>query len=199
MRRSFVIASSLAFVLAVTACGDGEREQEATKPVTATFELSGSGKQKTLTGPESIEGGLVRIEFTNSTTDRAGVQLFRGTEGHSGVEAREAAARWAEKGKPLPDWVKIEGGTPWAAPGETSSAVQELPAGDYMAVDFDSNAVTPLKVTAGGEGAKPPSTDARIEASEYRFTATGLKPGVNSVEFANAGKEPHFFAAAPLK
>jgi hypothetical protein len=199
MRRSFVIASSLALALAVSACGDDEREQEATKPVTATFELSGSGKQKTLTGPESIEGGLVRIEFTNSTTDRAGVQLFRGIEGHSGAEAREAAARWAEKGKPLPGWVKIEGGTPWAAPAEASSAVQELPAGDYMAVDFDSDAVTPLKVTGSHNGADPPTADARIEATEYSFTATGLEAGVNTVEFVNVGKEPHFFAAVPLK
>jgi hypothetical protein len=197
--RNFAIASSIALALAATACGNDKHEQEAAKPVTATFELSRSGKHKELTGPESIEGGLVRIEFTNSTNERAGVQLFRGTEGHSGPEARAAGARWGDEGKPLPDWVKIEGGTPWAAPGETSAAVQELPAGDYMAVDFDSNAVAPLKVTAGGNGAKPPSTDARIEATEYSFTATGLKAGVNTVEFANVGKQPHFFAAVPFK
>lgn len=141
----------------------------------------------------------MRLRFKNATNERGGVQLFRGTKGHSGAEAREAGARWGDEGKPLPDWVKIEGGTPWAAPGETSSAVQELPAGDYMAVDFDSNAVTPLKVTTGGDGAKPPSADARIEASEYRFTASGLKAGVNTVEFANIGRQPHFFAAAPYK
>jgi hypothetical protein len=197
--RSVAIPSMLALALLVTACGDDGQDQNAATAAPATFELSGSGKHKKLTGPESIEGGLVRIEFANSTTDRAGVQLFRGTEGHSGAEAREAGARWGDEGKALPGWVRIEGGTPWAAPGETSSAVQELPAGDYMAVDFDSNARTPLKVTTASNGAKPPSTDARIEATEYRFTATGLKAGVNTVEFANTGKQPHFFSAVPYK
>ena len=198
MSRRFLIASSIALVLTVTACGDDDPAQQ-TKPVSATFELSGSGKQAKLNGPESIEAGLVRIEFTNSSKERGGIQLFRGTEGHSGIEAREAAAEWGDEGEPLPEWVKIEGGTPWADPGKTSFAVQELPAGDYMAVDFDSNARTRLKVTGGAKDAKLPSGGARIEATEYRFTATGLKAGVNTVEFANVGKQPHFFAAVPFK
>jgi hypothetical protein len=199
MSRNFAIPSMLALALAVTACGDAGQERKPANAVPATFELSGSGKHKKLTGPASIKAGLVRLKFKNSTNERAGVQLFRATAGHSGSEAREAAARWGEKGKPLPDWVKVEGGTPHVAKGETSTAVQELAAGDYMAVDFDSNAVTPLKATAGGNGAKPPSADARIEATEYSFTVTGLKAGVNTVEFANVGKEPHFFAAVPFK
>ena len=199
MIRHFAILSTLALALLVTACGDDGREQKAAKAAPAAFELSGSGKHKKLTGPSAITAGLVRLTFKNATSEHGGVQLFRGTRGHSGAEAREAGARWGDGGKPLPNWVKIEGGTPWAAPGETSSAVQELPAGDYMAVDFDSNAVTPLKVTTGDDGVSPPSADARIEASEYRFTATGLTAGANSVEFANTGKQPHFFAAAPFK
>lgn len=199
MSRNFAIPSMIALALAVTACGDARDEQKAAKAVLATFELSGSGKHKKLTGPASIKAGLVRLRFENSTDERAGVQLFRGTAGHSGSDARNAAALWAEKGKRLPDWVKIEGGTPHVAKGRTSTAVQQLPAGDYMAVDFDSNAVTPLKVTTGGDASKLPSTDARIEATEYRFTATGLKAGVNTVEFANTGKQPHFFAAVPFK
>ncbi len=198
MRRGLAVSSMLALALFVPACGDDDEAQGPAKPAPVAFELSGSGKQKKLTGPRSITGGLVRIEFTNSTDEGAGVQFVRGTAGHSGAEALKAAATWGEKGKPLPDWVKIEGGTATAARGKTSTAVQDLPAGDYMAVDIDSNAATPLKVT-GGEAGELPSADARIEATEYKFTATGLKAGANTVEFENVGKQPHFFAAAQYK
>ncbi|MCA1572601.1 MAG: hypothetical protein LC798_20345 [Chloroflexi bacterium] len=199
MSRNFAIPSMLALALLVTACGGDGQDQNAATAAPAAFELSGSGKHKKLTGPSSIKAGLVRLTFNNSTTARGGVQLFRGTAGHSGAQAREAAAAWGEDGKPLPNWVKVEGGTPHVGEGNTSTAVQQLPAGDYMAVDFDSNARTPLKVTPASDGAKLPSTDARIEATEYRFTATGLKAGANTVEFANTGKQPHFFSAVPYK
>jgi hypothetical protein len=199
MSCGVAIPSMLALALLVTACGDDGQDQNAATVASAAFELSGSGKHKQLTGPRSIEAGLVRLTFKNSTTERGGVQLFRGTAGHSGAEARDAAAAWGDTGKPLPDWVKVEGGTPHVGEGDTSTAVQRLAAGDYMAVDFDSNARTPLKVTTAGNGAKPPGSAARIEATEYRFTATGLRAGVNAVEFANTGEQPHFFSAVPYK
>lgn len=195
MERSLPVLSMLVLASFVTACG-GDNGGE---PVRATFELSGSGKQAKLSGPQSIKAGLVRIELKNSTNRSGGVQFVRGTEGHSGVEALRAASTWGERGRPLPAWVKIEGGTPSVPKGKTSTAVQELPAGDYMAVDIDSDVATSLKVTDGDGGGEPPSADARIEASEYKFTTSGLKAGTNSVEFENVGKEPHIFAAVQYK
>jgi hypothetical protein len=115
MSCGVAIPSMLALALLVTSCGDDGQDRNAATIASAAFELSGSGKHKQLTGPSSIEAGLVRLTFKNSTTERGGVQLFRGTAGHSGAEARDAAAAWGDRGKPLPNWVKVEGGTPMSA------------------------------------------------------------------------------------
>ena len=53
--------------------------------------------------PESVKGGLVEIEFTNSTKGDHSAQLVGAEAGHTPQEALEAGHAWGEKGKPLPD------------------------------------------------------------------------------------------------
>jgi hypothetical protein len=197
LKRS-VLAALAAFSLGLAACGDdddnGGSGDSASEPSRAAFTLSG----KKISGPKEIKGGLVEVTFKNNGDQGAGVQFVRGTDGHTGAEALKAAAAWGENGKALPTWVKIEGGTATAQKGSSTKATLVLPAGDYMAVDIDSNAATPVKVT-GGESAELPTTDGRIEASEYKFTSSGINSGRAQIEFDNVGKEPHFFVAVQYK
>ena len=49
-----------------------------------------------------------------------------------------------------------------------------------------------------GRGSSQP-TRGTIEATEYEFTASGLKPGSGTIKFDNAGGEPHFISGVGIK
>jgi hypothetical protein len=199
MRPVLASLAALALGLSVSACGDDEKKKGgAAGAKTASFEMTGSGKQVKLSGPASIEAGAVRLEFKNRSKDTAGVQLVRIEDGHTAAEAIKAAQAWGDKGKPLADWVRLVGGVAEAEPGTTSSSVQDLSAGNYAGVDIGTNEYAAFEVT-GGDGAELPTASSRIEAVEYSFKATGLEAGKLQVEFVNKGKEPHFALAAPIK
>jgi len=186
----------------LSACGDDEEEGgggQAEETQTLAIETSGSARSPKMTAPKSVEGGVVRIEFTNGAKGRHGLQLGYVTEeGRTPQDALRAAAAWGEEGKVLPEWIRLQGGVGSIASGESRTVTQELPAGRYFAVDIDTNAVAYFRVSGGG-GGEQPSAAAKIEASEYKFTAEGLKAGRNEVEFDNVGKEPHFVGGARIK
>lgn len=194
-------AAAAAVLLGVTAgCGSEDEKKsgsDAPKPTRAVVELTGTGKDLSFTGPRSIKGGLVEMQFTNSTKKGASAQLVGAGTGHTPQEALEAAQAWGEQGKPLPEWVRLPGGTGEVKPGDTTTVTQELPAGDYVVADIESNTNAPFKVTGGGATGSP-SAPGRIAASEYKFTATGLKTGKQKIVFDNTGAEPHFIAAAQM-
>jgi plastocyanin len=59
-----------------------------------------------------------------------------------------------------------------------------------------------LKVEGGESTGELPSTPATVTATEYKFQATGLKAGKNTIRFANDGEQLHHiiaFQAAPGK
>jgi hypothetical protein len=139
----------------------------------------------------------VEIQFTTSAKGDHGLQLVRVDGDHTGADVQKAGDAWGDKGKPLPDWMHIEGGIFIAGSG-TQTAVQKLEPGKYFAFDVDSDANKEFEVTGEGAG-ELPSTDGRIEAVDYSFKTSGLKAGKNQVTFANTGKQPHLALIAPIK
>jgi hypothetical protein len=197
MRRSVAVLSVCLFAAAsISACGRDE-EKQASKAVLAAFELTGLGKNLKLSGPDTVEAGLVEIQFKNSAKGDHGLQLVRVDDDHTAADASKAGDAWGDKGKPLPDWIHIEGGVFIGRSG-TQTAVQRLEPGNYVAFDVDSDTSKELEVTGEADG-ELPSTDGRIEALEYRFNTSGLKAGKNQVTFANTGRQPHFALIAPIK
>jgi hypothetical protein len=199
MRITLAAAAALLLVSAA-GCGSDDEEKsgsEAPKPTSMAVELSGSGKSLAFTAPQSVKGGLVELRFTNSTKKGASAQLVGADAGHTAEEALEAAQAWGEKGEPLPEWVSFPGGTGEVKPGTSTSVTQELPAGNYVVADIESNTNMAFKVTGKGASGSP-SAPGRIAASEYKFTATGLKAGKQKIVFDNTGAEPHFIAAAEM-
>jgi plastocyanin len=142
----------------------------------------------------------VRIRFKNSAKgdDDHSAQFLRIEGDHTVAEGIKAAEAWGDKGRPLPPWLRIAGGTGGTQPGRTSSAEQVLTAGRYAAIDIGSNEFAEFDVTEDG-GGELPTAVGRIEASEYKFDAQGLRAGRNRVEFVNVGKQPHHMLAAPFK
>jgi hypothetical protein len=194
MRRLPVVLAVLLTSLFVVACGDDDDSGGGSEVAVASFELTGDD----LTGPSSVEAGAVRVEFTNSSDDEGGVTIIRIEGDHTAAEATKAGEAWGEGGKPLPEWITFEGGSASVPPGESFSAVQDLSAGKYAAVDIDSNEFTEVEVTGDGD-AELPSTTATIDAVDYSFESSGLEAGTHDVLFTNSGEEPHFALAAPIK
>jgi hypothetical protein len=204
MKRSHTLQRVLAAVavaatVPVAACGDDDNEKSSSsKPTSVALELKPSGKTATMQAPDSIKAGTARITFTNSTKKEASGQLIRIEGDHSAKEVRDVSQAWGDKGKPLPDWVRLAGGTGSAKPGESQSVTQDLTAGKYIAFDIDSNVYSQFEVTGSGSG-ELSTPSARIDAKEYSFDASGLKAGKQEVTFDNKGKEPHFVVGLPIK
>jgi hypothetical protein len=198
---------TIAGVLALGAAGcgdddDGGGGSAAAKPAEASklaIELSGSAKKPTFEVPQSVEGGVVEISFTNSAKGGHSAQLVRAEQGHTPREALAAGKAWGEKGKGLPDWALTAGGLGDVEPGETATVTQALAPGKYLVADLETGANAEFEVTGEAAASELPSDGGTIEATEYEFTASGLKSGGAPILFANAGGEPHFIAAVGIK
>jgi hypothetical protein len=195
-RASACLILALGIVAALAACGG---DDEPPKPKTLAIELSQSGKNFRFSVPESVEGGLVRIQFTNSARGEHGAQLGRIQGQHTLDEALKAGDNWGGRGRALPSWLRLAGGVGTTPAGATRSANQFLPAGNYFVVDVDSNAGASFQITGDGGEEELPSAAATIKAAEYAFSAQGLKAGKNRILFDNVGREPHLLFAAPMK
>jgi hypothetical protein len=198
---------AIAGVLALGAVGcgddvDGGGGSAAAKPAEASklaIELSGSAKKPTFEVPQSVDGGIVVISFTNSAKGSHSAQLVRAEQGHTPQEALAAGKAWGEKGKGLPDWALTAGGFGDVEPGETATVTQELAPGKYLVADLETGANAEFEVTGEAPASELPSDGGTIEATEYEFTASGLKSGGAPILFDNAGGEPHFIAAVGIK
>ena len=198
IRSLIALLALLALGALMAACGDDDEEAVASDAAVAAFELSGSGQAAKMSGPGSVEAGAVQVDFKNSTKDDAGVTLVRVEGDHTAAQAVKAGRAWGEGNTPLPDWVRFVGGVASIGSGGTSTSVQSLRQGKYVAVDINTNAFAPFEVTGDGDG-ELPTTSARVEARDYSFEASGLKAGKGRVLFTNTGKEPHFALMAPIK
>jgi hypothetical protein len=180
------------------------------EPVALAIEATSSGDETYSLGtPESIEAGLVRLEFTNSTQEDADVQLLRIEDGHTIEEALEIVS--SEEGAPTPDWLKAAGGVGTTKAGETRQIEIVLEEGTYHAVDTGSSegedeqnhaekgGVASFEVSGGDGDAELPDADATIEMNEYSFVTEGLKAGTNRFVLRNAGDELHHTIAFALQ
>ena len=200
MRTRLIAALSLAVAaLALSACGsEGGTSAQPLEPATLTIEVSGSAKKSTLSAPKTTKAGLTELQLSGSAKGDHSIQLIRYDEGHSAQEAVKAGNAWGEGGKPLPDWVHLDGGIGSTGSSEPGSATVTLDPGTYVALDLEARGSAEFEVT-GDASSEEPTAAATIEAKEYSFTATNLKEGRGEVLFENTGKEPHIIAGAPLK
>ena len=203
--------TALAVALAATVGGCGGDDESTTDtggaapaettsaesaPSTLELTLSGTPKKATMTGPESVAGGLVEITFTSEVEGEHGAQLVRVDGERTPAEIDAAGDAWGDKGKALADWMHLEGGV-----NQEGTSTQVLEPGRYVAVDIGSDQKPSpshaFEVTEGEE-AELPQADARVEMKEYAFVAEGLKAGGQKVLVENTGSQPHFVLGAPL-
>lgn len=202
--RAEALAVAAALALIGAGCGSDDDNDdggggEPAQPSRLAIELSGSSKKPTFDVPDSVEGGVVEIEFTSSVGGEHSAQIVGARDGHTPQEALEAGAAWGEQGKPLPDWVILAGGTGDVRQGETATVTQELPPGSYVVADLATNVSAEFEVRGEAGAGEVAADGGTITATEYAFETEGLEAGRTTVLFDNAGQEPHLIGAIALK
>ena len=193
-------------MLGVAACGG---DDDGGEPVAVAIESAPAGDGRfELTVPESVEAGLVRLEFQNGTEEDAEAQLLRLDDGHTVEEALAAIA--SEDGK-IPDWLHAEGGVGRSSRASTGAVELVLEEGTYHVIDTgapegddvkshaESGATATIEVSGGDDGAELPEVDASIEMADYEFVTDGLEAGTNRFLLENTGEELHHTLIVPIK
>ncbi len=203
---------ALTAALALGACGDDDSEEgESSKPQTLAIEITERGKNRfAMSAPKSVKAGLVEISLRTPAGGRTmhDAQFVR-VEGNHTIG--EVFKYIAAEGAPTPPWLFAAGGVGQTPAGQTGTATQQLTPGKYFILDTgepegenvksyaESGATASLEVTGEAGGDELPKTDAKVTATDYSFSAQGLKPGMNQIEFDNAGKELHHLIAFPYR
>jgi plastocyanin len=201
-KRTVVSAVVLtALVGGLTACGDDDDSGDddaapAAEAIDLTVTASKSGDQYLFDIPAEIDGGLVNLTLTNTDQEPHEIAMVNVAEGTTPEDL--TAALLESDGGPIPDYVTRAAGVGFAAPGQSVTASQDIPAGDYVyfctfgeddAVHYKNGMLGAVTVAnEDGEGDLPDSVGS-ITAEDYTFTAEGLKAGTNKVKFENTGPD----------
>jgi hypothetical protein len=198
----------LAPVLTVGCGGSGDGDGDEAKSL--SIEASEPAKDSyRFEAPQSVEAGLVDIEFKNSGKLEHEAQLIRIEGNHTTDQALKAFDKVLQGGA-APDWFRGTGGVGTTAPGGTETVTQRLEPGSYVFLDsgepegrnvephYRQGAVSELEVTGEVSDASLPETDATVTATEYSFSSSGLKAGKNKFRFRNVGGQWHHLIVAGI-
>ena len=170
---------------------------DANAAPTVTFTAANNAYE----GPDTIPGGLTRIEFVNTDDKEHTLWLVKRDEGKTFDDVLGIFMALGSDPE-FPEWAVWHGGVA-AEPGETHAYTIDLTPGDYTVYSFSANAdgvpemftgmSTDLTVTEAEEtGATPPEADLRAEMVDYSFVVEGAPTaGSVIVELTNTGMEPH--------
>jgi hypothetical protein len=205
---AFAIGLALTSVMLVAACGgDGDGDEakqisiEATEPAKDRYSLE---------APQSVEAGLVEIQFKNSGKLEHEAQLVKIEGDHTTEQALRAFDKIIQGGA-APDWFRARGGVGTTPPGSTATITQRLEPGSYVVLDsgepegrnvephYRQGAVSELEVTGEATDASLPDAEATVTATEYSFSTSGLEAGKNKVRFRNRGAQWHHLIVSRIK
>ena len=195
--RTLALLLACLLSLGIVACGDDDGENGASgQPQAFEVEAGDDG----VTAPETVEPGAVEIRFSNTGERPHSGQLVELTDGRTPEEVQEAGAAWGEGGGELPEWVTFLGGVGSVEPGGASTAIVDLPAGEYAIFDLEGEGESAYATftVEGDEQGGLPETDGRVEAVDYSFNVEELGTGSQSISFENTGDEPHHLVGMPL-
>lgn len=161
----------------------GRTAQARRLTITVTDSAGGRFRYR---APRTVRAGLVEIRLRNDGAAPHKAQLWRIAGNHSVEQAQRA-------GRPLPGWLRTAGGVALTEPGKTGTTVQMLAPGRYYVAGTggERGVVAELRATGTPKAAELPRAAARIDAYDFAFRASGLRPGRQAVEFRNTGAEPH--------
>lgn len=158
-----------------------------------------------LTGEDTTGGAFLQIP-EGMTTDEF-LEQTAPPEATPAGDAAVAEASPAAEGGPdeLPPWyyeTRIAGG-PYANPGETTYAVVDLNAGEWVFwAEYPGAPQAPAPIAVSGEmpaDLPVPEADVTVEMSEFAFAFSGpVSAGPQVIELANVDDQPHFIGVGAV-
>jgi hypothetical protein len=118
-------------LMGLAACGDDDKDKggDSGKAQTLSVSVDSQGK---LQGVQPLKGGLVTLNFRNGSKNPTDLQLIR-VDGNRPV-AQVLKVVNSEGPTPIPTWLHAMGGVGGTKPGQSATATQVLPPGDYYAI-----------------------------------------------------------------
>ena len=153
---------------------------------------SGPGRFR-YSAPATVRAGLVEIRFDNDGDVPHLAHLWRVAGTHTVKQALRVSY-------PQPDWLQRAGGVGLVQPGAQGRTLQFLRPGRYYvaATLGHPGTVATFQVTGKQTGGQLAPAPARVDALDFRFEVSGLRPGRNAVEFHNTGREQHHAFFVPM-
>jgi hypothetical protein len=198
-----ILVVSLIAPLALAACGGGPSPIPTVAVTAAEFSFS---------LPETIAGGLIRLQLTNSGQESHHLQFVKLNQGVSQQQFQETLQEtlqaFPQEGEAalgrIFRIVAFTGGPSGIGPGGQSEAVVDLLAGDYVLLCFIAGAdgiphlakgmVQPLTVTAPpSDRPAEPEALGTVGLDDFAFTGVPatLPEGRTTLKVTNQGQEPH--------
>jgi hypothetical protein len=201
-------------LLAAAACSTKEQggamkaPAATTSPAAATSSpaevpaVTFTAQDYSYTGPDTIVGGVIRIDLENKGPSAHHMTLVRIDPGHTFAELKAGLMHMKPTDAP-PPWVHFVGGPNAAMPGGSSNATLDLQPGNYAilclipAADgqphFMKGMIRALTVSAPtGPVATLPAGDDTIQLVDFGFVpAHPLTAGHHVLSVVNSGKQWH--------
>jgi hypothetical protein len=182
-------------LLAACAAPTDEPEPQPTDPQQVTL----TATDNAFSGPDSIAPGMTRFTLANNGQVAHHVILGRLAEGKT---LQDVMAFMESNPTGEPDWITWQGGVGATMPGDSSSAISDLPAGRYVAFCFLSEppdnvphvakGMTREFVVAGDPvSAAAPEVTATITMRDFAFEVPELSAGTHTFRIHNAGEQTH--------
>jgi uncharacterized cupredoxin-like copper-binding protein len=161
--------------------------------VTVTY----AGSDYSFTGPDTVAAGLVTIRLVNAGKEPHQLGLARLDSGKGMVDVAIAM-----RGRAVPGWMTFVGGPNTVLPGDTSTAIQALSAGDYLLICFlpapdgkmhlEKGMERMIVVKGTAPAAADPAADNTITLNDYDVTpAHPLTAGAHTFRVENTGPQVH--------
>ena len=171
--------------------------KEEPKESTVTFNAFDFGDK----GPDSIKGGVVKLQIKNEGRDIHHAQLIRLLDGKTADDF--VAGMKENPNGPMPGWVKFVGGPNAVMPGGEATAILNLEPGNYVVIcvipdpkgipHTSHGMVKPLTVTANtAKNEIDPKADFTVTLTDFNFALSQpLTAGRHTVRVVNNGTMPH--------
>jgi hypothetical protein len=168
-------------------------------------EVTFTARALTFEGPESIPGGWVRVILRNEGQEYYHLQLVKLNEGMGvadlGIALRQSLVP--------PVWAEMRGGPNAVDPGQSTSAILYLEAGDYALIStvpdrqgvphVANGMIRGLTVTKPTSATREPDADVTLDLVDFSFVLSQpLAVGEQTIRVNNQGSHAHEIWLAKL-
>jgi uncharacterized cupredoxin-like copper-binding protein len=200
--KNILLTGAVALALAACTTGESKEQDHSASTITAAAlnEVTIRTKDYVFYDmPDTVLAGATNIRLVNDGPELHHVQMIRLEEGKTIQDLMDAMK--AGPG-PMPAWAVDVGGPNTPAPGESTAAVVDLEAGNYVLICFIPSKdgmphlmkgmIRPLTVVPNSKAAPLPKADLVLTLNDYSFDFDKpLTAGKHTIRVENAAAQSH--------